>query len=285
MLKSICVLLSVAFCAATPRAIVPTEIALPLDVLFNRYYSVFADQAPSGTYEGAKSVLGQNIDATVTFESDTLAKFIISGAVSIDCDSEPYTYSAPDIKFTNVDKSGDCIHDALTNNNVQLESVTYDATADTIDVKVKYSIISITLELKKTSTAVVKSTEPVLPMAVLFERYFPVFAGQKPSGTYVGTKSILGQSVTSTVGIASDTDFSFSVAGPVSINCSDEAYTYADGTITVPNLDKSGDCLHDSLEKQHVKLKSFSYDPTANEIHVAVAYSVITINLTLKHQA
>jgi len=285
------ILISVAICLAAPTdsrsLVVNVDDNIPMDVLFDRYYKTFALQDPSGAYTGSKTILGEEIAATLTFKSATELEFSITGALAVECDNESFTFdsSSGAISLPGADISGDCLHDALSDNSVTLKSVTYDASSDSIAVEVKYSILTITLDLTKSGLVLSKSPD-VLPMPVLFDRYYAVFAAQSPNGTYVGSKSALGKSFTATVVFnTTASTFDFSVTGPVSITCNGEAYTYTDGKLNVPGLTADGDCLHDTLAKQHVTLKTFSYDSSANALNVKVGYSIISISLTLKHQA
>jgi len=292
-MKAVILALAVALVAATPaptnprQVIISNQIELPLSVLVDRYYHVFSLQNPTGSYAGSKTILGQNIDASLTIESDSTIKFTISGAISVDCDGEAYSYNAPNLEFPNAGKSGDCLHDALEANGVSLVSTVYDSTSDTVTSKVKFGILSIALTLNKVKSVPVFPTQVyVLPMSELYSRYFKVFMEGRPDGEYVGTKSILGQQVVSTISVDSDSVFNFTVAGPVSIDCTNEAYKFSsDGSISLPNIDTAGDCLHDTLATQHVSLTSFSFDQAANEIHITVKYSFISITLDLAHKA
>ena len=161
--------------------------SLPIDVLVDRYYNVFSFQDPSGTYYGTKSVVGQNIDITVDILDSTHVHFTVAGAIKIECPSVYFSYVAPNLI---VGQPGDCLETALAANKVSIDSIVYDPTADDVDVKVKYSIVTISITLaKKTATAVVvpaKNSEFILPMSVLFDRSYNIFIRASPAGTYQG---------------------------------------------------------------------------------------------------
>jgi len=283
-MKSVIALAFIAVVAAGPL-VVETD-SLPIATLFDRYYKDFVGRDPAGQYEGTKTILGQTIKADVTFEAGNTVRFTVSGAVAIDCDKVAYTYSAPNLVL---DQSNKCIHDAESQLNVEILGSTYDAAADTITAKLKYSVLTITIVLSHKAVDEVEA-EPldhyVLPMPVLFDRYYNVFMQANPAGKYQATKTVLGQTVTCTIVIASSSVFSFEVTGPVSISCLSEEYVYdpSTGTITLPKLSDPNDCLNKTLASQGVKLNSFSYDAAADVIHVSVKYSILTINLDLTHQ-
>jgi len=112
--------------------------------------AMFADSTPSGTYKGTKSVLGQSVDATVTIDDASHFDMDISGVASISCKNEAYTLSGGKFSVPGATTSGDCLHDALTSNNVALSSMTYDATSDEISVSVKYeSFLTVSVVLSK----------------------------------------------------------------------------------------------------------------------------------------
>ena len=64
--------------------------------------------------------------------------------MSFTCPNEPYTLGggASDatrkITMTNQGKAGDCLHDALAKNTVELEGVEYDSGPNTIILKVRW---------------------------------------------------------------------------------------------------------------------------------------------------
>jgi|694.fasta_scaffold94125_2 hypothetical protein len=106
-------------------------------------------QVPSGAYCGTKTVFGESITGLVTFKSPSVLDFAITGDFNIDCIDESYSVSGNQILFTDINKPGDCTHDALSENQITLNSVTYDTTKNTIDVSVKYSIAKIDILLNQ----------------------------------------------------------------------------------------------------------------------------------------
>lgn len=101
----------------------------------------------TGTYKGSKSILGYDIDATVTLEDSSHLDLKVTGSASVNCKNEAFTLSDGTISITNAGKSGDCIHDALANDDLTLKSVKYSSSSNTITVSVKYSIFSVDITL------------------------------------------------------------------------------------------------------------------------------------------
>merc|ERR1719486_1879262 len=95
------------------------------------------------------------------------------------------------------------------------------------------------------------------------------------SGTYKGTTKKLGETVTGTVTIQADNHFDITVAASgvakVDVNCKGEEYKLAsDGTVTLPNVNTKGNCLHDALEENKVTLKKVTYDSKKDTINISV---------------
>lgn len=286
-MKAIILSISLAICVAAPttsQGVISTD-DLPIDVLVDRYYHMFASAKPEGTYHGTKDILGETIDATVVIETDSAFDFHLKGVLALDCDNEAYSYANNVISLPNLDKSGDCVHDALAANKVTLEKITYDPTSNEITIVAKYSVLEIKILLKHVDSVPEQTYQFIVPISVLFPRYYNVFMQQSPKGKYSGTKIVLGQTVTTTLTVLNDTDFSFTVTGPVKITCDDEVYKYTSPNIVVSNIDKGGDCLHDALAAQHATLGSLTYDAPSDTIHASLKVMVITISLDLTHQA
>merc|ERR1719412_3202248 len=109
--------------------------------------------------------------------------------------------------------------------------------------------------------------------------------GDGPSGTYHGEKTVVGMKIDATVVQQDANHMGLTITGAVSVDCSFEQYSYANGVITITNLDKSGDCLHDALAGAGVTLKSITYDEGGDTITVTVQYLFFTEALTLTHQS
>merc|ERR1712080_541497 len=92
---------------------------------------------PSGTYTGTKKVLTTTVTAKVTVLDDTHMDFDFEGPLSIKCKNEQYKYDGDKtITLPTSDKKGDCIHDALADHGGTIHSITYDSSADSIDINV-----------------------------------------------------------------------------------------------------------------------------------------------------
>jgi C1A family cysteine protease len=124
-----------------------TELKTPFERAIEAMY---AATTPTGTYKGTKSVLGQSVDVTVKIDDASHFDFDISGVATLSCKNEEFSLSGGNFVVPGATKSGDCIHDALSQNNVALSSMTYDATSDEISVSVKYeSFLTVSVVLSK----------------------------------------------------------------------------------------------------------------------------------------
>ena len=104
-------------------------------------------QSPTGTYCGSKTVFGETVNGVVRFKSAELLDFVISGDFAINCSDEYYSVDGSNVLLRDIGLNGDCTHDALTDNKITLNSITYDAVSNKLDVSVKYSIAKIDIEL------------------------------------------------------------------------------------------------------------------------------------------
>ena len=104
-------------------------------------------QSPVGRYCGSKTVFGETINGIVTFKSLDLLDFAISGDFTIDCADEYYSLSGSNVVLRDIGVDGDCTHDALTDNKITLDAITYDSAANTLGIAVKYSIAKIDIQL------------------------------------------------------------------------------------------------------------------------------------------
>ena len=104
-------------------------------------------RGPAGTYCGTKTVFGESISGVVDLKTSTLLDFTISGDFCIYCMDEAYSVNGNQILFTDINTPGDCTHDALSDNKITLNSITYDEALNQIDVSVKYSIAKLDILL------------------------------------------------------------------------------------------------------------------------------------------
>jgi len=245
---------------------------------------------PAGTYEGSETVLDQKINAKVVLTSDNAMDLSISGVVDINCSGEAYSFDGASgaITLNDVGTEGDCVHDALAKSGATLDGITYVAESDRIDVTVMYELLTLTMELDHVDAGMVSSVENlglVAPISDLYEKYFFRFLEATPSGTYTGETKVVGQKVAGTVTVVTDTSMDVTVAGPVSIDCKGEAFTYdGKGGVTLDNADKDGDCIHEALDKYHASIMEISYDPASDSVKVTIKAGIIKVDLTLNHQ-
>jgi hypothetical protein len=105
--------------------------------------------APTGSYEGSVTKLGQTITTHVDVVDESKMNLKISGMFSIDCPEEAYTISGSDISVDGAETPGNCVHDGLDDNHVKLDGITYDEAGDEITVAVKSLGMSIDTVLVK----------------------------------------------------------------------------------------------------------------------------------------
>lgn len=110
-------------------------------------------QAPVGNYVGSKTIFGETIAATVAFHDSSTLDFAISGAFALDCRDEVYQMNSGQIVLRDIGVAGDCAHDALDANGVDLTQIVYNDVTNQITVSVKYSVAKIDIVLSPENTA------------------------------------------------------------------------------------------------------------------------------------
>jgi len=90
-----------------------------------------------------------------------------------------------------------------------------------------------------------------------------------PSGSYTGSTSILGQTLNVEI-MATATTVDLIMDGATSLTCSDEAYTYANGEVTLTTAHDDGDCIHDNLDTIGAEIDYVRYDEATNSVEVKV---------------
>ena len=115
--------------------------------LIMAFIAHFSLNQPSGTYCGTKTVFGESISGIVDLKTSDRLDFTISGDFSINCMGEAYSVSGNQILLTDINVPGDCTHDALSDNKITLNSITYDGALNQIDVSVKYSVAKLDILL------------------------------------------------------------------------------------------------------------------------------------------
>ena len=68
-----------------------------------------------------------------------------------------------------------------------------------------------------------------------------------PLGTYIGSKTVFGETVNAAINVKDAEKLDFSISGDFVVDCKDEYYSYADGKIVLDDLEIVGDCAHDAL--------------------------------------
>lgn len=111
-----------------------------------------------------------------------------------------------------------------------------------------------------------------------------VAVGATPSGTYHGSKSVLGSTIDITVTLESTTEADVKIAGPLTVDCDHEVYNYDGNTgVQLPNKDKAGDCIHDALAKAPGggSLTSLVYAPDTDQITITAKIAFLSVSLVL----
>lgn len=105
---------------------------------------------------------------------------------------------------------------------LKLKEVTYNPDADTIEIDIKKSIITIKITLSHTGMTV-EIIEPLAP----------------PAGTYKGSKDVMGTGITGTIVIddASTFDIEVTADDGTDVTCKKEAYKISGSEIVVVNKD------------------------------------------------
>jgi len=252
-----------------------------IGALFLAFAATAMAASPSGTYKGSKSVLGQSVDATIVIVDDSHMNLEIEGPISLKCDGEQYTLDASSgaVTLPTAGNGGDCIHDALAAHGGSIKSIKYDSSADSIDVSVTVlNFLNVDITLDHQSTQLRGSS--------VLMTYAPSDVEASPSGTYSGSKTVLGQTVSATIAIVDDSHMNLDVEGPISLKCSDEQYTLdaSSGAVTLPTAGNAGDCIHDALAAHGGSIKSIKYDSSADSIDVSITVlNFLNVDITLTH--
>jgi hypothetical protein len=81
-----------------------------------------------------------------------------------------------------------------------------------------------------------------------------------PSGVYTGSKTVLGETINAQISVTSESLLDLQISGVIDLACTDEAYTMGATEITLDHIDEAGDCAHDALEQNNVKLEKVRCD-------------------------
>jgi hypothetical protein len=102
-----------------------------------------------------------------------------------------------------------------------------------------------------------------------------------PSGVYVGSKTVFGETIGASVSFRDSNTLDFAITGAFALNCAGEPYVVSGNEIVLSDIDQVGDCAHDALEDNGVILTNILYDGSKNHLTVSVKYSVAKIDLEL----
>jgi hypothetical protein len=102
-----------------------------------------------------------------------------------------------------------------------------------------------------------------------------------PSGKYVGSKTVFGETIGASVSFRDSNTLDFAITGAFELNCASEPYALSGNEIVLLDIDEAGDCAHDALADNGVMLNDIVYDGTNNKITVSVKYSIAKIDLVL----
>merc|ERR1711881_601637 len=182
--------------------------------------------ALSGMYEGGVPFI---LDMKVTFNSDGTMDFDNNVKIAhqeIKCEKVAIEVSETAVTFPNIQKTGDCMGDALRN---QKKDVT------------KFSIA-----INSDGTLTFHSTWPDLKLKKVSE----VAIAAAPSGKYEGSVPLI---VDITVNFNDDGTMDFDNNVKIQhqeIKCQKVAIAVSGNTVTFPNIQKTGDCMGDALRGQ-----------------------------------
>jgi hypothetical protein len=136
----------------------------------------------------------------------------------------------------------------------------------------------------------VKNIDKNLIFVYFTMKLFSILAGlftaaQVPTGNYVGSKTLFGETINAVVNIQDAECLDFAISGDFTLDCKDEHYSLNGNTIVLDDIDIVGDCAHDALVDNQITLKSIVYDDQNNQITVSVKYSIVNVDIVLYPQA
>jgi len=194
-----------------------------------------AATAPSGTYEGSVPLI---LDMTVTFNSDGTMDFDNNIKVAhphqeIKCQKVSIAVSDSAVTFPNIQKTGDCLGDALRKQHKDVTKFSIGINAD--------------------GTLTFHSTWPDLKLKKKSDQELTA-----PTGTYEGSVPFI-LDLTCTFNSDGTMDFDNNVkVAHQEIKCPKVAISVSDTAITFPNIKNTGDCMGDALRKQKKDVTKFS---------------------------
>ena len=107
---------------------------------------------------------------------------------------------------------------------------------------------------------------------------------QTPSGKYLGSKSLFGETIQANVNFKDPSNLDITISGDFVLNCADESYSVTNNQIVLDDIDIVGDCAHDALVDNNIIIQSIAYDSSRNDITLTVVYSVLHLDIVLTHE-
>merc|ERR1719238_630631 len=191
--------------------------------------------ALSGMYEGGVPFI---LDMKVTFNSDGTMDFDNNVKIAhqeIKCEKVAIEVSDTAVTFPNIQKTGDCMGDALRNQ--------------------KKDVTKFTISINSDGTLTFHSTWPDLKLKKVSE---VATVAAAPSGKYEGSVPLI---VDITVNFNDDGTMDFDNNVKIEhqeIKCQKVGIAVSDNTVTFPNIQKTGDCMGDALRGQKKDVTKFS---------------------------
>jgi hypothetical protein len=100
-------------------------------------------------------------------------------------------------------------------------------------------------------------------------------------GMYQGSKTLFGETISAIVNLKDATYCDFQISGDFALDCKDEVYSVSGNEIVLRDISIAGDCAHDALSDNNIKLQDIVYDDALDVITVSVKYSVANIDIDL----
>merc|ERR1711881_811066 len=191
--------------------------------------------APSGEYEGSVPFI---VDIKCTFNGDNTMDFDNNVKIQhqeIKCPKVPITVNGNTITFPNIQKTGDCMGDALRGQ--------------------KKDVTKFTIGINKDGTLTFHSTWPDLKLKKVSEI---AEAAPALSGKYEGSVPLI---VDITVNFNADGTMDFDNNVKIQhqeIKCQKIKVTVTDTSVTFPNIGTKGECMGDALRGQGKDVTKFS---------------------------
>ena len=108
-----------------------------------------------------------------------------------------------------------------------------------------------------------------------------------PTGTYMGSKTVIGQTVELSVSVVDTNVLSFQISGAAKVDCPSEKFNMDGDDIVIPGATQKGDCLGDALKSAKISLSKATYHSNDDTVDVSVKYEGFlteTLTLTKKSQ-